>query len=507
MLQSLQNLLTLPLDFQVIQPELVYTCYAFIILALAVLLPRDMEMFGIPGQRWVAYLAILGTVLELAMLWSAAFWLSQAPGGSVLAWGGMFVLDRFALFFKGLFLLSGLLTMLMSVRYLEIERAQAGEYYALIMFAVVGMMFMVSARDLILLFVGLETMSISTYVLAGYLKRDPRSNEGALKYFLLGTFSSGLFLYGISLVYAVTGSTHLRSIADALAFRGFVNEPLMVLGLILMVVALGFKIAAVPFHMWVPDTYQGAPTAITAFFSTGVKAAAFSIVLRILVEGMVEAREHWALLLAILSAASMTIGTLGALLQENVKRLLAYSSVAHAGYVLLGVLAAQEGIGETAEYGIVAVLVYLLAYTFMNMGAFGLVVSLRRGNLAGDMVDDFTGLAGRSPFAAFSMLVFMLSLAGIPATAGFIGKWYLFGAAIKSGYLWLAVIAVLTSAASLYYYLRIVVRMYMCDAKGAEQPKLSGALSLALGLSLGFTILIGVYPQPFVRLAQQVILH
>ena len=489
--------LTISTDILVLMPEILLSIYAFAVLGLSAILPRS-------EARWIGYLSILGLLLLAVPLWTVGAPILRQPGGAVVAWGGMFVVDAFALFFKVLFLISALLTMLMSLRYLEIEGAQAGEYYALIMFAVVGMMFMASGRDLILIFIGLETMSLSTYVLAGFLKRDLRSNEAALKYFLLGSFSTGLFLYGVSLIYAATANTSLRGIGIALSHGS--NQPLLALGLILLVVALGFKIAAAPFHMWVPDTYEGAPTTVAAFFSTGVKAAAFAIVLRILVEGMIETRAQWSMLLAILSAASMILGNLGALLQDNIKRMLAYSSVAHAGYVLLGVLAAQK-LGETGAYGMTAVCVYLLAYTFTNMGAFGLVVSLRREGLVGDQVDDFTGLAQRSPRAGLAMLIFMLSLAGIPATAGFVGKWYLFGAAIKAGYVGLAVLAVLTTAVSVYYYLRVVVRMYMGDPAGAQSRGPSGALAVALGISVVFTLWIGLYPQPFLRAAQLAILH
>ncbi|MCZ6779399.1 MAG: NADH-quinone oxidoreductase subunit N [Acidobacteria bacterium] len=488
----------LPVELWIMRPELCLTLAAFLTLIFSVA-RRAFQ------PRWLGYFSIAVTAAVGAPLLDLFRRTTELPGQEFVAWNGMFVVDSFAVFFKVLFLLAAILTMLMSIRYLDVEKAHTGEYYALIMFAVVGMMFMVSARDLILLFVGLETMSISTYILAGYLKRDRRSNESALKYFLLGSFSTGIFLYGISLVYAVTGSTHLRVISDAIA-EGLVNHPLLVLGLILMIVALGFKIAAVPFHMWVPDTYEGAPTTITAFFSTAVKAAGFAIVLRILVEGMLSARMHWAPLVVILSAASMIIGTLGALLQENVKRLLAYSSITHVGYLLMGVLAVQRG-ADTGARGMVAIAVYLLAYTFMNMGAFGLVVALRREGLVGDQVDDFTGLARRAPLAAFSMLVFMLSLGGIPATAGFIGKWYLFGAAIKADYVWLAVLAVLASATSLYYYLRVVVRMYMGEAEEEGGLRPSGALASALVISLVFTILMGLYPQPFIWLAQHVVLY
>jgi NADH-quinone oxidoreductase subunit N len=489
--------LTVDQDFFAIYPELALTALAFAVLLLAAVFPRR-------EARLLSALAAVGLAFTLVPIVEIYLRLPNHPDGVIVGWGGLYILDPFALFFKALFVISGFLAMLLSVRYLEIEKAQAGEYYALIMFAVVGMMFMASGRDLLMIFVGLETMSISTYVLAGFLKRDRRSNESALKYFLLGSFSTGLLLYGISLLYAVTGTTDLARIAASLPLVS--QQPLLVLGMILVVAALGFKIAAVPFHMWVPDTYEGAPTAVAAFFSTGVKAAAFSIVVRILVGGFLEAGTQWAVLLAILSAASMTLGNLGALLQDNVKRMLAYSSVAHAGYVLLGVLAAQR-MGETGAFGVAAVAVYLMTYTFTNMGAFGLVTALRREGFTGDQVDDFTGLAKRAPFAAFCMLVFMLSLAGIPATAGFIGKWWLFGSAIKAGYAWLAILAVLNSAVSLYFYLRVVVRMYMGEGGEAHAPFASRPLTLALSISLAFTLWIGLYPQPFLRLAQLAILR
>jgi NADH-quinone oxidoreductase subunit N len=363
---------------------------------------------------------------------------------------------------------------------------------------------MASSRDLVMIVVSLETMSIASYLLVGYLQRDPRSNEGALKYFVLGALSSGILLYGISLVYGATGTTDLGRIAEALSWGG--AGPLLLFGVILMIVALGFKVAAAPFHMWVPDAYQGAPSPITAFVSTASKAAAFAVFARVFAQAFQPVGDRWILLLALLSVASMTVGNVAAIVQENMKRMLAYSSIAHAGYALMAVLALGRG-GETGAFGLTALAIYMLIYTFMNMGAFGFVVMLRRENLAGDRVADFAGMARRAPLAAAAMLVLMLSLAGIPPTAGFLGKWYLFGAAIRAGFTWLAVAAVINSAISLYYYIRVVVTMYLKEPETDERYEASPFLIGALAVSLFFTVAIGLYPEPFIQFARAAVMH
>ena len=478
-----------------ILPELLLTFYGFIMLGCAAVFPREW-------RRWVGYLSLVAVTFTLILLFQT--WNNLPPGG-LSAFGGLYALDTFSILFKSIFLVGALLTMLLSFRYLEIEGEDGGEYYALLLFATVGMMFMASARDLILVFVGLETMSLASYLLVAYLTKDRKSNEAGVKYFILGALSSGIFVYGISLVYGVVGSTDMLAIARAYSFATE-PQPLYILGMILMIVSLAFKVAAAPFHMWVPDAYEGAPTPITAFISTAAKAAAFAVFVRLFLRGFGPAGEVWMGLLALVAVASMTVGNVAAILQDNMKRMLAYSSIAHAGYALMAVVAIGAG-GEARQLGVTAMVIYMAVYTLMNMGAFGFVVLLHRENLAGDRVADFAGLARRSPLAGATMLVLMLSLAGIPATAGFIGKWYLFGAAISAGYTWLAVAAVINSAISLYYYIRVVVYMYMGESEGEEPFATSPFLVSALAISLIFTLLFGLYPQPLISIAQAALLR
>jgi NADH-quinone oxidoreductase subunit N len=351
------------------------------------------------------------------------------------------------------------------------------------------MMFMASAIDLISIFIGLETMAVSFYILAGFIKPNPRSNEAAVKYFLLGAFSLGILLYGMSLMYGLSGTTSLRAMATA--FVGQERDPRLVLAVILVVAGVGFKIAAVPFHMWAPDVYEGAPTPVTAFLSVGSKAASFAMLLRIFLEGMPSLSADWRILFEVLAIVTMTVGNLAALTQSNLKRMLAYSSIAHAGYLLIGIVAA--GAGYTR--GVTATLVYLFIYAFMQLGAFGIIILMRRQDVIGDELKDLSGLYLRRPVAAFAMLLFMLSLGGIPPTAGFMGKFWLFSAAIEAGFVWLAVIGVLNSAISLYYYIRVVVFMYLKkDATGSE-PVFSPSLALAVGAAVVATIVLGVYPR------------
>src|SRR5438094_6653743 len=348
------------------------------------------------------------------------------------------------------------------------------------------MMIMAGGIDLVTIFIGLETMAVSFYILAGFIKPNQRSNEAAVKYFLLGAFSLGILLYGMSLMYGLSGTTSLRAMAPL--FAGQESDRRLVLAVILVVAGVGFKIAAVPFHMWAPDVYEGAPTPITAFLSVGSKAASFAMLLRIFLEGLPAMSADWRLLFEVLSIVTMTVGNLAALTQTNLKRMLAYSSIAHAGYVLIGVVAGTPR-------GVEATLIYLFIYAFMQLGAFAVIVLLRRQDLIGDELKDFSGLSSRHPFAAFAMLLFMLSLGGIPPTAGFMGKLWLFGAAIDAGYVWLAVIGVLNSAISLYYYIRIVVFMYLKRETAGSEPVLGPSLAVALGVAVVATLLLGVYPR------------
>jgi NADH-quinone oxidoreductase subunit N len=458
-------------DFYYILPELVLTAGALLVLIVDVLVARGSKL--LPA---VTLLAIGATLVALL------------PFGNthVEVAHGLIAVDRFALFFKLVFLGSAALTVLMSVRYLEIEGASPGEYYFLILCATLGMMIMAGGIDLITIFIGLETMAVSFYILAGFIKPNQRSNEAAVKYFLLGAFSLGILLYGMSLMYGLSGTTNLRTMATA--FVGQERDPRLVLAVMLVVAGVGFKIAAVPFHMWAPDVYEGAPTPVTAFLSVGSKAASFAMLLRIFLEGLPSMSADWRILFEALAVVTMTVGNLAALTQTNLKRMLAYSSIAHAGYLLMGVVAGTPR-------GVTAMLIYLLIYTFMQLGAFMVIIMMRREDVVGDELKDFAGLYLRHPLAAFAMLFFMLSLGGIPPTAGFMGKFWLFGAAMDAGYVWLAVIGVLNSAISLYYYIRIVVFMYLKKETIGSEPRMSPALALALGVAVAATLVLGVYPK------------
>jgi len=405
---------------------------------------------------------------------------------------GLIAVDQFALFFKILFLAAAAVTVLMSIRYLKVEGASPGEYYFLVLCATLGMMIMAGGIDLITIFVGLETMAVSFYILAGFIKPNQRSNEAAVKYFLLGAFSLGVLLYGMSLMYGLSGTTNLRVMAPV--FAGQERDPRLVLAVILVVAGVGFKIAAVPFHMWAPDVYEGAPTPIAAFLSVGSSAASFAMLLRIFLEGLPSMSVDWRFLFEALSIVTMTVGNLAALTQTNVKRMLAYSSIAHGGYVLIGVVAGPRGVTAT--------LIYLFVYAFMQLGAFTVVAMLRRRDVVGEELKDFSGLHFRSPFAAFAMLIFMLSLGGIPPTAGFMGKFWLFSAAIDAHLYWLAVIGVLNSAVSLYYYVRIVVFMYLKKETIGSEPSISPSLTFALAVAVVATIALGIYPRPLFELAE-----
>ena len=463
-------------DWFLLSPELFLTAAGLFLLGLAVFLDKAKEEF----IGFLSILAVAVTAVLLAMV-------SAHPArgnGPILA--GMFVVDNFALFFKFTILLTLVLTILASIRFVGQAPYPAGEYYALLLFAGVGMLFMVSGANLIAIYVALELMALSSYILAGYFKGEIKSTEAAVKYFVLGAFSSGVLLYGLSLVYGIGGKMGLTELAAL--YQGTERSNLIVLGILLVLAGLLFKIAAVPFHVWTPDVYEGSPTPITAFFSVGPKIAAYAILARIFYVGFPKFHADWGLIVALVAAATMIWGNLAALLQSNVKRMLAYSSIAHAGYALLGVL------GFRTAFGLWGILIYLLAYTFMNFGAFALVIFLETKGYAAESVSDFNGLARRNMPAAIVMLVFLLSLAGIPPTAGFIGKYYLFTAAMKAGYAWLAVLAVLASAVSIFYYFRIAAAMFFSEAEGAKLQS-SYALTAAVAICAAGTLVVGVAPE------------
>jgi len=380
------------------------------------------------------------------------------------------------------------------------EGCNHGELYPIILFTTVGMMLMASGTDLMVIFLGLEVMSVSLYVLAGFNRNNLKSNEAGLKYFLLGAFSTGFLLYGMALIYGATGTTRIAKIATIIGQMTLPSANIMlVAGMLLMFTGFAFKVAAAPFHMWTPDVYEGAPTPMTAFMSTGPKAAAFAASLRIFLIALPTLQAEWGQLLWVLAVLTMTVGNITALRQDNIKRMLAYSSIAHAGYCLVG-FAAGNGTGTAG------ILFYMLSYAFMNIGAFAIIILVAKKGEPNGTVMDLAGFGFKHPILALAMTIFMFSLAGVPPTAGFIGKFYLFSGAIQKGYIWLAILGVLNSAASVYYYLRVIVYMYMKEPNEEfEWTVVTAPVALALLIAVAGTLIPGVVPSLLLELAQNAI--
>jgi len=459
--------------------------------------------FWVPDDRkWVnPATAFVGVLFSAAGVYKIQMWLDAGHLPGQLGFMNTMAVDHYALYFFYLFLAATAIAILISMKYLEIEHENHGEYYALMLLSVCGMMCMAAGFDIVLIFIGLELMAISTYVLVGFLRRDRRSNEAALKYFLLGAFSSGIFAYGLSLLYGLTGSTNLRMIQLEMVKKAVDPQyrPVAIIALLTTMTGLLFKIAAVPFHQWAPDAYEGAPTSITAFMSVAVKAAGWAMLLRILLIPLFPMRATWVPILVFVSIATMTGANFAALTQTNTKRLLAYSSIAHVGYMLLGLIAGTPN--EPNTDGVKGILIYLLVYTFMNLGAFGVITSLRHRKVIGDELDDLNGLYSRAPVEAVLMLVFMLSLAGIPPLAGFWGKYFIFLSLIETKHYVLAALGVLYSVFGLYYYLKIANAMFMHQPeKGEERLPLSISMRAALGLTALATLYIGILPNRFIEL-------
>ena len=435
------------------------------------------------------------SILALAGAMGAAIYAYTQAGP---AFGGMVIVDGFATFFRVLVIAVGILTILPSYRFLDRQDAETSEYHALILFSISGQCLMAAAGDLIMVFIGLEISSIASYVLAGYLRDDKRANEAALKYFLLGSFATGFFLYGIALIYGITGTVNLATVRAAVSGPNTPDPVFLGLAAVLMFVGLGFKVSASPFQMWAPDVYQGAPTPVTAFLSAGPKAAAFAVLLRIFSTAFEPIGAGWQPVIALSALLSMTIGNFAALLQSNVKRLLAYSSIAHAGYVLVAVAA-------RSEVGTAAAMFYLGAYAFMNIGAFAVVSHLSGKGERYQTLDDFAGLGRKQPLVAAMLSIFLLSLIGVPLTGGFFGKFYIFKAALESHLYWLTVLGLLNSAVAAFYYLRILVMMYMHEPGEAaiEAEPLSPGLSLALILPALGTLFLGIFPTWVLNFAGQ----
>ena len=465
-----------------ILPEIIMTALVCLVILV--------DLFLSPSRKgFVGFLTLVGLVVT-------GIFLARMVGQDTRAFGGMYRVDDFSTFFKFIFLGVTFLTVLISFRYLKIEEINLGEYYSLLLFSTIGMMIMASGNDLLTIYIGLELLSIPVYILVGFLKRDLASQEGGIKYFLLGIFSSAIVLYGIALIYGYTGTIYLDGIREALG-KTSSSSPLLTLSIILLTAGFAFKVALVPFHMWAPDVYEGAPTAVTAFMTAGPKAAAFAALLRVFAQGFGAPAfsAEWVPIFAVLAALTMLLGNIVAIVQQSVKRMLAYSSIAHAGYAFVALVAHSAA-------GAGSVLYYLVAYAFMSLGAFTVLLIVARRDDQRHAFDDYAGLGATNPALAAIMALFMFALAGFPPTAGFTGKFYVFSAAAQSGYYVLAVIGVLTSVVSVVYYARVVILMYMHEPDvEAPRIRLAPASMAALGVTVFGVLYMGIFPGGVMQLA------
>ena len=444
------------------------------------------------NKTWIAWLSLTGIVL--AFIQTVGLW--GVDSGTFIPEGGlpMVVVDNYSLFINVIVLLTAFISVMISLDYLRKTDLEQGEYYYLMLFSVSGMMLMAMANDLILIFLALELLSIPLYVLSGFARPRVDSEESAMKYFLLGAFASGFLVFGIAMVYGAAGTTSLPEILGNVAAGG----TLLYVGAVLILVGLAFKVAAVPFHMWTPDVYEGAPTSVTAFMSVGAKVAGFAALIRIFLYALPEISDAWVPALAVIAALTMITGNVIALAQRNIKRMLAYSSIAHAGFIMMGVAAAVS-----AQEGMSTALFYMMAYLFTNLGAFAIVIAVERKDYEGVMLDDYKGLYKRSPLLALALAYFMLSLTGIPPTGGFTAKFGVFGAVINADMTWLAVVAVVTSVISAYFYLRVVYYSFMYDGEGEVVVK--PAIAAAVVIAVVVTFLLGVFPDPFFEAAREAV--
>ena len=457
---------------------------------LAALAAMGAEAFRKPEERWpiaaLPVIGLLGAGVSATLLWN-----QNAEGFGVI------VADNFGLFVTVVLVIVGILTVMFSSQVIHQSDLPKGEYYTLLLFSIVGMIMMATANDLLVIFIALEVLSLAVYVLTGIRRDHLAGSEAAFKYFLLGAFSSAFFLYGIAFTYGVAGTTRLPEIRSFMAAQAMSENPMILIALGLLLIGFAFKISAVPFHMWTPDAYEGAPTIVTGFMSTAVKAAAFAAFVRVFLSPYEPFRDDWAPIVAVIAAATMILGTVVGVAQANLKRMLAYSSIAHGGYLLVGLVAANN-VGKSA------ILFYLLAYSVTNLAAFGVIALLAARDRANDELRDFAGLWQTHPAAAALMTVCLLSLGGLPPTAGFIGKWYIFSAAVSAGYYWLAIVGVLTSVVSVFFYLRVVVMMYMSDRGTIAAPPRVRAMGMAaLVLSIGAIFYLGVLPTPVLDIAAE----
>ena len=467
------------IDLIALAPVIVLSVFAMMVLVV--------DLFGGRNKTLLVFISLVG----LLMTAISAFAKNPIPAYS---FNDSYIVDHLSLFFICIFTISSALAILLSVEYNEREGIRAGEYYALILFCTVGMILLASSTDMIMIFLGIEIVSICLYVLAGIRRDNLRSNEAALKYFLLGAFATGFLLYGMTMVYGSTGHTNLFKIAEVVQNPSAQSNPLLLMGLVLLIIGFGFKIASVPFHMWAPDVYQGAPTPITAFMAVGPKAAAFAAFFRVFAETFPEMAPSWEIILSTIAVLSMFFGNLGAIMQTNIKRMLAFSSISHAGYILIAVIA-KNSLGASS------LLFYMLAYAFTTFGIFGIIILLGRKGEENLEIENYSGLAYRHPILALSMTVFLLSLGGLPPFAGFIAKFYIFSAAIQEGLVTLVIIAVLNSAISFYYYLKVVVFMYMKEPEAEFKISLTPLTLFVVFIGVTVTISLGIFPGSIIALA------
>jgi NADH-quinone oxidoreductase subunit N len=468
------------IDLISVYPEILMAIFALVLIVIDVIA-------GEKSKAGVGYFGVAFIIIAVLL---------SPSSGSITGFNNMLVWDNFSYVFFLIFAVAFVLAVLSSFQYFRSKNMNFGETYILLFFSVLGMLFMVSANDLTIFYVGLETMAIAMYVLAGINKKCQKSNEAGVKYFLVGAFSSAIFLFGLSYVYGLTGSMNYSEIAAAL--QADHSSLGIKFGLLLMFIGFAFKISAVPFHMWAPDVYTGAPTPITAFMTVAPKAAAFGALIRFVLVAAAPAAEQWTLFFTILAVVTMTYGNLVALVQDNVKRMLAYSAIAHAGYMLIGLVT------MTPE-GIKAISLYMLIYAFMNIGAFTVISVLKNKSMIDDeRIESFAGLAKKNPLVAFAMLLFMFSLAGIPPLAGFVGKFYIFIAAIKSELYWLAIVGVLNSALGCYYYLRVTIYMYFKDSEYDTELNLSSASFVVTFIAALVVVLGGFFPSYLVNLVNSI---
>jgi NADH-quinone oxidoreductase subunit N len=478
------------LNLGLLAPELTLAATTVIVILLDLVIQR---------KGWLAVVSIIGVVV------AAGFTIAMWGGGSQALFNNMLAVDKFALFFKLLFLAIAALVILASVDYVSKFSRFQGEYYALVLLSALGMMLMAATAELISIYIALELTSISLYVLVGFLK-DPKSTEASLKYLLLGAVASAVLLFGMALVFGFTGQTQLGEIAQAiqgLSLAGVLSSPGLILGIVLMVAGFGFKIAAIPFHMWVPDVYEGAPTPITAYLSVASKAAGFAIILRVFYSafGLPSWLSlDWGLIFAVLAAVGMTLGNIIAIPQTNIKRMLGYSSIAQAGYLMVGL--ATMGFSPAADIlGRSGLLFFLASYALTNLGAFTAIIAISN-KLDSDLIADYSGMGKRAPLLALALTLCLVSLIGMPPAAGFMSKFYIFSGAVQHGLLWLVIIAVINSVISAYYYLRVVKVMWLGEPASEEKVPSSGALRLALSLSCLGVLLLGIIPGYVMKLAE-----